>query len=112
MHGVHDTSTVDAEHILHTGRVRVRDCARDFVAGEEWEAKAREAYRRHQPQGPIYALLDLDGCCRFRRRRRCCSCFENQHGIWGNSVWGLGLKFRVYCHERYVIKQREGRLVA
>jgi hypothetical protein len=24
----------------------------------------------------------------------------------------LGLKFRVYCHERYVIKQREGRLVA
>ena len=189
VHGVHDTSTVDAEHMLHTGRVRAKDHARDFFAGDAGVGGQERKGLQAGLQGLLCALVALGWL--FLQRDITCTrvctgdalrlVYQELHlaefaavvntaiqtakqllqfvhqelikllatiQVWVNrfdklahthplartaaaaaaasaavpasktrmafgvTAFGvLGLNFRVYCHERYVIKQREGRLV-
>ena len=59
VHGVHDTSTVDAEHMLHTGRVRAKDRARDFFAGDAGLGGQERKGLQAGLQGLLCALVAL-----------------------------------------------------
>ena len=68
--GVAGAATVDAEHMLHTGRVRAKDRARDFFAGDAGLGGQERKGLQAGLQGLLCALVAL-GWLFFQRDITC-----------------------------------------